>query len=75
LLKKVSVLKSSKNESVSQPIIVLADSGAQEFCVLERDYLVSDVEDYDDRHKPNVNLAGLVERYCLFQQKERSTIL
>jgi len=37
---------------------MLADSGAQEFCVIERDYLVSDVEEYDDNHKPNVNLTG-----------------
>jgi len=57
LLKRVSVLKSLKNDS-NQPIIMLADSGAQEFCVMEKDYLVKDIENYDDNYKPNVNLAG-----------------
>ena len=56
LMKRVSVVKSSKNES--QPIIMLADSGAQEFCVMEKGYLVNDIEKYDDNHRPSVNLAG-----------------
>ena len=57
LVKTISVLKSLKNES-NPPIMMLADSGAQEFCVMDKEFLVNNIEHYDDQHKPCVNLAG-----------------
>ena len=56
-IKKIAVLTSSKDEP-QKPIIMLADSGAQEFCVYDKDYLTCDVENYDHSHKPSVRLAG-----------------
>jgi len=57
LVKKISVLTSLRKD-YTQPIMMLADSGAQEFCVMDKDYLVKNIENYDDNHKPGVNLAG-----------------
>jgi hypothetical protein len=37
---------------------MLADSGAQEFCVMDKEYLVNDIEIYDSDNIPDVNLAG-----------------
>jgi len=57
LLKKISVLTSSKDDSPNS-VIMLADSGAQEFCVCNKDYLTKDIEMFNNTHKPSVRLAG-----------------
>ena len=52
-IKNISVIKSKSTE-----IIMLADSGAEEYCVRDMSTLNDKIVKYDDEHLPNVQLAG-----------------